>query len=88
MAWFRKHTTITRVQFEDCLQTCFDVAGPGTFAKVKAAVGGAWTVVIDDMYRENAERINPKNVMEVITECANTILGTLKKLKERSAPPT
>ena len=56
---------------------------PESFATVKTAIGGAWVVVIDEMYNDYAARITPDNLMKMMAECAELLLGTLKGLAER-----
>lgn len=85
MAFFNRQTTITKAQFEECLETYFEKIQAGTFARVKQEIGGVWSVIIDDMYRQNAERINPKNLVEIIGDCAEIIVGTVKELKTKGS---
>jgi len=85
MGLFTKRTppTIKREEFENCLETYFEKVRPGSFATVKTAIGGAWVVVIDEMYNDYAARITPDNLMKMMAECAELLLGTLKALAER-----
>jgi hypothetical protein len=74
------HTKITRTQFEDCLKLYFEQMQSGLFDRIKGTIGGAWQVIIDDMYRKEAERISPSS-LAVIGECAELIVGVAKELK-------
>jgi hypothetical protein len=79
----KPYTTIKPEEFENCLEMYFEKARPGSFATVKTAIGGAWAVVIDEMYNDYAARINPDNLTKMMAECAELLLGTLKALAER-----
>jgi hypothetical protein len=82
MTFFKKqHTVITRAQFEECLQLYFERIQAGTFEKVKEEVGGVWPVIIDDMYKNYAKRIDPDNLIKMIGDCAETLVGVIKRLK-------
>jgi hypothetical protein len=86
MGLFTKRTpynTIKLEEFENCLEMYFEKVRPGSFATVKAAIGGAWAVVIHEMYNDDAARINPDNLMKMMAECAELLLGTLEALAER-----
>jgi hypothetical protein len=86
MGLFTKRTpynTIKPEEFENRLEMYFEKVRPGSFATVKTAIGGAWAVVIDEMYNDYAARINPDNLMKMMAECAELLLGTLKALAER-----
>jgi hypothetical protein len=83
----KRPSTITRQQFEDCLELYFEKIRPGSFAAIKATIGGAWVVVIDGMYADYAGRINPDNLMKMMTECAELLLGTIKRLATPKEEP-
>jgi hypothetical protein len=44
-------------------------------------------VVIDGMYADYAGRINPDNLMKMMTECAELLLGTIKRLATPKEEP-
>lgn len=82
MAFFKKrHSTITREQFEGCLEIYFERMREGTFSKVKEVIGGVWPVIIEDMYNDFAPKITPDNLQKMIGDCAEIIVGTTKRLK-------
>jgi hypothetical protein len=82
MSIFKKrHTTITREQFEECLQLYFERVSVGTFVKVKGEIGGAWPVIIDDMYKNYAGRFNSDKLIKMIGDCAESLVAIIKRLK-------
>ena len=82
MGLFTKRTppTIKREEFENCLETYFEKVRPGSFATVKTAIGGAWVVVIDEMYNDYAARITPDNLMKMMAECAEIASGDTQSI--------
>jgi hypothetical protein len=78
----KRYTKITRQQFEECLELYFEKVRPGSFAAVKTAIGGVWVAVIDEMYDDYGNRIDPDNLTKMMAQCAE-LLGTLRGLAER-----
>jgi hypothetical protein len=82
----------TREEFEESLRLYFEQVDKyahrrgsewvDTFGKLKNKIGGVWEVIIDDMHKQHAERMTPKNAMDVIHECGMI----LAKVAEKSGP--
>jgi hypothetical protein len=72
---------ISRARFEKLLMLCLERVRVGSSQKAKLLIGAAWTPIVNDMYKRNAERLSANQFAQVLTECAATIVDLLKNLK-------
>jgi hypothetical protein len=64
---------ISRRFFEFQLSARLNRMEPGLAALLQRKVGYAWRSIIDQMYRERADRLTFANLNEVLSECAHSL---------------
>ncbi len=71
---------VSRAEFEGLLRLRLDKVQAGTFLKAKRQTGGAWQIIVDNLYERNAERLAANEFAAVSAECADAILRLLRNL--------
>jgi hypothetical protein len=69
----------SRERFERLLLRRLDQRRAGTAREAKRLIGGAWRIIIDDMYKKNAQRLSVEQ--GVVAECADAIVRLMKSLR-------